>query len=683
MNTQNPLLKKFETQDQAVPFHQIKITDYVPAIKQGIEIAKDAIQKIKTNKDTPSFENTLLALEDANFFVDRASGIYFNLFSAEASEELQALAQEISPLLAEHASNISLDPVLFEKIKYVFEHSDGLNAEQKQVLKKTYLDFVRNGALLDADKKEKLRAIDQELSVLNPKFAENVLKATNNFELWIDKEADLKGLPESAIEAAKMAASQKGRSEAWLFTLHYPSLLPFLTYAENRDLREKLWKANASRAFNDQFDNQNVVLKTVQLRHQRAQILGYSTHADFVLEERMAKNPKTVFEFIQKILQPSQVAAKKDLQEVIDFKKSYETSAELKDADLKPWDFAYYSEKLKEAKYAFNEEDLRPYFKLENVIQGVFEHARLLYGLVFKEVFNIPVYHADVRVYEVRDEKSNDYVGLFYADFFPRESKKGGAWMTAFREQGYTQGQVLRPHVSIVCNFTKPTPTKPSLLTYDEVSTLFHEFGHALHGLLSNCTYKAVAGTNVYWDFVELPSQIMENWIKEKESLDLFAKHYETNAPIPKELVEKIKLSANFQAGYASLRQMSFSYMDMLWHSTDPNGITSVSGFEDQALLNYRLFPPITGTNTSCAFSHIFAGGYSAGYYSYKWAEVLDADAFEYFMEKGLFNKEVSDKFKNFVLSRGGSEHPMDLYKKFRGREPDPQALLRRSGLVG
>lgn len=681
MNINNPLLKKFENYDEAAPFDLIKIEHYLPAIKEGIEIANKSIQNLKSSKEVPSFENTFLALEDANHFIDRAANIYFNLFSAEANEQHQALAQEISPLLAAHSSNISLDEVLFEKIKYVYEHSNGLDDEQKQVVKKTYLDFARNGALLPKDKKEKLRAIDQELSTLSPKFSENVLKATNDFELWIEKTEDLKGLPESAVEAAKAAATQKGRPQQWLFTLQYPSLLPFLTYAENRELREKLWKANASKSFKDKFDNQEVVLKTVQLRHDRAQLLGYSTHSDFVLEERMAKDPKTVFEFIQKIIEPSKKAAKRDLQEVVDFKRSFETNEQLKNIELKPWDFGFYSEKLKEAKYAFNEEDLRPYFKLENVIEGVFEHARRLYGLTFKAISNIPVYHPDVKTYEVREEQTNKYIGLFYADFFPRETKKGGAWMTAYREQGQSLGQAYRPHVSIVCNFTKPTPTKPSLLTYDEVSTLFHEFGHALHGLLSNCTYRSVAGTNVFWDFVELPSQIMENWIKEKESLDLFARHYETNAPIPAELVKKIKLSANFQAGYMSLRQMSFSHMDMMWHFSDPKTIQSVDDFENQTLAEYRLFPAVPGTNTSCSFSHIFAGGYSAGYYSYKWAEVLDADAFEYFMEKGLFNKDVADKFKNFVLSKGGSEHPMELYKKFRGREPDPQALLRRSGL--
>ncbi|MNS82062.1 Oligopeptidase A [compost metagenome] len=450
-----------------------------------------------------------------------------------------------------------------------------------------------------------------------------------------------------------------------------------MTYASNRALREKIWRANGSKAYKGEFDNQANVLKIVSLRAQRSEILGYGTHADFVLAERMAKNPATVMEFLNKLLKASREAGLRDVKEVAEFAKKMDGLQE-----IMPWDFAYYSEKLKEAKYAFNEEDLRPYFKLENVVAGVFEHARKLYGLTFKEAPAIPVYHPEVKAYEIFEEKSGKYMGLFYTDYFPRETKKGGAWMTQFRGQGLTDGKLKRPHVSIVCNFTKPTPTKPSLLTYDEVRTLFHEFGHALHGMLSDVTYRSLSGPNVYWDFVELPSQIMENWVGEKEGLDIFARHYETNEPMPATLIEKLKAAQKFQAGYASCRQLQFGLMDMAWHSTDPKQIKDVDAFEEEVTRGTRLFPKVEGINNSCSFSHIFAGGYSAGYYSYKWAEVLDADAFEYFKEKGLFNVEVAQKFKDKILSKGGTEHPMELYKRFRGREPDPNALLRRDGLI-
>jgi peptidyl-dipeptidase Dcp len=474
-----------------------------------------------------------------------------------------------------------------------------------------------------------------------------------------------------------MAAEAKGKKGQWLFTLQAPSLIPFLTYSSVRELREKIWRANSSKAFGGEFDNQEIIKKIVVLKGKRAQLLGFKNHAEYVLEERMAQNSETVFNFLKRLLDPSKVAAAKDLKEVQDYRMQLEGTSE-----IKPWDFAYYSEKLKEQKYAFNEEELRPYFKLENVIQGVFEHSRKLFGLVFKPTTNVPVYHPDVKTFEVFNEKDNSYIGLFYADFFPRETKKGGAWMTNYREQGLWGSEVKRPHVSIVCNFTKPTTTKPSLLTYDEVRTLFHEFGHALHGLLSQCKYKTLSGTNVYWDFVELPSQIMENWTEEQEGLDLFAKHYETGASIPAELVAKIKKASLFQSGWMSLRQVSFAWLDMTWYTSDASKITDVDAFETAATEITRLLPKEPGTNQSCSFGHIFGGGYSAGYYSYKWAEVLDADAFEYFKEKGLYNPEVAAKFKNSILSRGGTAHPMDLYKEFRGREPDPNSLLRRSGLL-
>lgn len=674
----NPLLKKYSLKDQAIAFNEIKVEHYLPALNEAIVEAKKNIELIKAQKET-SFENTILALEQASEKVDRISNIYFNLFSAEANDEHQALAQKISPILSAFASDVSLDEALFQKIKFVYNHREQLNLknEDLKLTEKTFKDFSRNGALLDSLKKEELRALDQELSVLSPQFSENILKATNAFELYIENEADLAGLPEGVREAAALSAEQKGKKGQWLFNLQAPSLIPFMTYSDKRELREKLWRASSSKAFGGEFDNQNIIIKIVTLKAKRAQLLGYQDYAQYVLEERMAKNSETVFKFLNTLLAPSKNAAAKDLQEVRDFRKQLEGNDE-----IKAWDFAYYSEKLKEQKYAFNEEELRPYFKLENVIDGVFEHSRKLFGLVYKPVYDLPTYHNDVKTYEVYFEKTNEYVGLFYMDFFPRETKKGGAWMTNYREQGLWADAVQRPHVSIVCNFTKPTPTKPSLLSYDEVRTLFHEFGHALHGLLSQCKYRSLAGTNVYWDFVELPSQIMENWTEEKEGLDLFAKHYETGAPIPVELIEKIKKASLFQSGWMSLRQVSFAWLDMKWYTTEPSLIKNVDQFETQNTELTRLLPKELGTNMSCSFGHIFGGGYAAGYYSYKWAEVLDADAFEYFKEKGLYSSEVAAKFKNSILSRGGTQHPMDLYKEFRGREPDPNSLLKRSGLL-
>ncbi|ASD65386.1 M3 family metallopeptidase [Bdellovibrio bacteriovorus] len=679
MNTTNPLLQPFKNKDQAVPFDLIKVEHYVPAVEEAIKMAKENVAKIKANPAAPDFENTIVALEAASVHADQISTIYSNLEVAHADEALQALAKDIYPMLTALSSDISLDAEIFARVKAVYDKRESLNLnlEQTRLLEKTYLSFTRNGALLNAADKEVLRQIDQELSVLGPKFSENVLKATNSFEMLLDKKEDVEGLPEGTLEGAAALAKSKGHDGKWMFNLQIPSYLPFMTYAKNRALREKMWRAFSSKAFKGEFDNQANVLKIVELRDKRAKVLKFTTHADFVLAERMAKNPKTVMDFLNKLLAASKNAGLKDVQELTEFANKLDGLKE-----IKPWDVAYYSEKLKEERYAFNEEDLRPYFKLENVVEGVFAHAKKLYGLTFKENKEIPVYHPEVKAYEIYEDASGKYMGLFYTDYFPRETKKGGAWMTQFRSQGLIDGEMKRPHVSIVCNFTQPTPTKPSLLTYDEVRTLFHEFGHALHGMLSECTYPSLSGTNVYWDFVELPSQIMENWVGEKEGLDIFARHYETNEPMPAELIEKLKRSQKFQAGYMSCRQLQFGLMDMAWHSTDPGTIKDVDAFEELATAETRLFPKVDGANSSCSFGHIFAGGYSAGYYSYKWAEVLDADAFEYFKEKGLFNQEVAKKFKDNVLSRGGTEHPMDLYKKFRGREPDPNALLRRDGLI-
>ena len=679
MKNTNPLLSKFAGIDACVPFDQIKLEHYKPALEASIELAKQEVALIKQNNTPPTFANVIEALESVGEQMGLVMSVFGNLEIANGSDEMMKLAPQMYQMSASFSSDISLDAEFFKKIKSVYDQKASLNLtpEQTMLLDKTYKSFVRNGALLSPEVKEKVRAIDQELAALSPQFSENVLKATNAFEMVIDKKEDLDGLPESAVEAASQAAEKKGHKGKWLFNLQFPSYLPFVTYAKNRALREKLVRAGSTKAFNDAFDNQSNVKKIVSLRHQRANLLGFKTHADFVLEERMAKNPQTVQSFLDRMSSAGKAAGLRDVEEVRAFAQKTDGLS-----DLKPWDFPYYSEKLKESKYAFNEEDLRPYFQLEKVVGGVFEHAKRLYGLTFKENSSIPVYHEEVKAYEIFEEKSGKYMGLFYTDFFPRETKKAGAWMTTFRDQGLQGGKICRPHVSIVCNFTKPTATKPSLLTYDEVRTLFHEFGHALHGILADGKYKSLSGTNVFWDFVELPSQIMENWVGEKEGLDVFARHFETNEPIPAELVAKLKKAQKFQSGWMMMRQLQFATLDMTWHSTDPATITDVDQFETKATEATRLIPKLPGSNSSCSFSHIFSGGYSAGYYSYKWAEVLDADAFEYFLEKGIFNSEVAKSFKENILSRGGSEHPMELYKRFRGREPDPNALLRRDGLI-
>lgn len=663
----------------AFPFDQLKKEHFQPALSQALTEARTKLNQIREARDEANFMNTILALETCAESVHRVSGIFFNLLSAESDDELQAMAREISPQLADFSSDILLDSAIFKRVKSVYDNRAalGLQGEDLRLTEKTYRDFARNGALLDEETKEKVRTLDQELSKLGPEFSDNVLKATNAFQMILESETDLEGLPESSVEAAAAAAEEVGHKGKWLFTLQVPSFMPFMTYSARRELREKMWRAYNSRAFRDGFDNETLTKRITSLRYQRAKLLGYKTHAHFVLEERMAETPEKVTSFLERMLSKARPAAVRDIEAVRSLMQS-----ETNNNDLKPWDYAYWSEKLKMRLHNIDEEQLRPYFKLENVVAGVFEHARRLYGLQFREIAGVPVYHPDVKTYEVVEEDSQRFIGLFYADFFPRPSKRGGAWMTSFREQGLMGGSIVRPHISIVCNFTKPTPTKPSLLTLDEVQTLFHEFGHALHGLLSECQYVTLAGTNVFWDFVELPSQIMENWVLEKEALDLFAVHYQTGEKIPQELTEKIRASARFQSGWFALRQINFGMLDMAWHGQDPTTISDIAEFESRVTQPTTVLAPVPGTNTSCSFSHIFAGGYSAGYYSYKWAEVLDADAFEFFKEKGLFDREVARRFRNFVLSRGGTQPPMELYKQFRGREPDPDALLRRDGLI-
>ncbi|HTL11713.1 MAG TPA: M3 family metallopeptidase [Bdellovibrionota bacterium] len=684
------LLEPFDLDHGAVPFDRLREDLYAPAFDEALKRARSAIGAIRDQAAEPDFANTLEALELASSGLDQSSQIFFNLLETDGTESMRALGKEVSPKLAEFSNDVILDAKLFARIQAVYESSQKgtvqLDGEQKRLLEKVYRNFKRNGALLPEDRKARLREIDQRLAFLSQQFSEHLLHSSQAFVMDLNGEADLKGLPESAREAAAALAKEKrdeGKTQAEaVVTLDAPSYIPFMKFSERRDLREKLWRAYLTRASSGEWDNRPVLLETAKLRHERAQLLGYESHAAFVLEERMASNAPTVKKFLDGLLQASRRAAEKDLDEVRAIAKR-----DGGEADIRPWDFGFWSERLKKEKYSFDEEELRPYFPLEKCVEGVFEHARRLYGLEFKERRDLPVYHPEVRVFEVTDKAGGGFVGLFYADFHPRPTKRGGAWMTNFREQGLAavsggKTAVQRPLVSIVCNMTKPVPGKPALLTLDEVRTLFHEFGHSLHSLLSKCHYRSLAGTNVYWDFVELPSQIMENWVKEKEGLDLFARHYQTGESIPAALVQKIKDSSRFQAGYMSLRQLNFGYLDMAWHSQDPARVGDVEAFETQATRSTSLFEHIDGTLVSPGFSHVFAGGYSAGYYSYKWAEVLEADAFELFQEKGVFNRDVATKFKDTILSRGGSEHPMELYKRFRGREPDPSALLRRDGLL-
>ncbi len=670
----NPLLQDFDT----APFSKISSEDYKPAIKKAIEIAKQEINTIVTNNEAPSFENTIEALDFSGEKLNRVTSIFFNLNSAETNEDIQKIAQEISPWLSEFSNDITLNEDLFKRVKAIYNAKETLNltVEQQTLLDKKYKNFARNGANLNELDKTTLREIDAELSKLSLQFGENVLAETNAFEMHLTDVKDVSGLPESAKEAAKEMAKSKNK-EGYIFTLDYPSYIPFLTYADNRELRKELAIAAGKKAFkNNNFNNEKIVLDIVNLRHKRANLLGYKTHAHFVLEERMAESPEKVLEFSNNLLEKAKPAALKEFKNLTEFANKLDGIKQ-----LEKWDGIYYAEKLKKELFDLDQEILKPYFKLENVINGVFEIANRLFDLNFEEVFTIEKYHEDVKTYNVTDNNGN-FIAVFYADFHPRKGKRNGAWMTSYKPQQFKNNTNERPHVSIVCNFTKPTQTKPSLLTFNEVTTLFHEFGHALHGMLANTTYNSLSGTSVSWDFVELPSQIFENWCYEKEALELFAKHYQTGEVIPMEYITKIKESASFHEGMQTLRQLSFGLLDLSWHAQDPSAITSIKEFENKAFADTKLYPDVKENCMSTAFSHIFQGGYSAGYYSYKWAEVLDADAFEYFLEKGIFNKEVATLFKDNILSKGGTEKPMTLYKRFRGAAPKPDALLKRAGLI-
>ena len=670
----NPLLQDFNTP----PFSEISNTDFEPAIKKGIEIAKEEINIIALNSDKATFDNTIVALDFSGKKLDRITSIFFNLNAAETDDELQRIAQEVSPLLSEFSNDITLNDYLFKRVKSVFDDKKNLDLtpEQEMLLNKRYKSFARNGANLNETGKTELRKIDTQLSKLSLKFGENVLAETNAFEMHLTKEIEVAGLPESVKEAAHQLAKEKEK-KGWIFTLDYPSYIPFLTYADSRELRKKMAIAAGKKAFqNNDFNNEKNVLDIVKLRYQRANLLGYKSHAHFVLEERMAETPENVIEFSNTLLKKAKPAAEKEFEELENYAKKI-GKIDL----LQKWDGAYYSEKLKKELFDLDQEILKPYFKLENVIEGVFMIVKKLYDLQFEQVFNIDKYHEDVKTYQVTNTKG-EFISVFYADFHPRKGKRNGAWMTSYKSQQIKDGINERPQVSIVCNFTKPTKTTPSLLTFNEVTTLFHEFGHALHGMLANTNYSSLSGTSVSWDFVELPSQILENWCYEKEALELFAKHYKTGEALPMKYIEKIKESASFHEGMQTLRQLSFGLLDMKWHGTNPEEIETIKAFENNAFTHTKLYPDVPENCMSTAFSHIFQGGYAAGYYSYKWAEVLDADAFEYFLEKGIFNKEVATKFKEHILSMGGTEKPMELYKRFRGKEPKPDALLRRAGLI-
>ncbi len=674
----NILTQKFKTKHNTAPFASIKIEDYLPAFIENIKSARAEIDALTNDPKSPTFENTIEKLEFSGDDLDRLSSIFFNLNSAETNDELQKIAQEVTPLLTEFGNDITLNEKLFQKIKYVYDQKAtlDLSPEQLTLLEKKFKSFSRNGALLSDEKKSKLREIDSELAKLKLTYGENILAETNNYQLHLTDFSQLKGLPEGAIEAAKSLAKLKNL-EGWIFTLDMPSYLPFMTYADNQELRKEMAIAAGRKGFQkNEFDNQEITLKIAKLRFDRANLLGYKTHSDFVLEERMAQNPEKVSAFLNDLLAKAKPAAEREFAELAAFAKDLDGTDQ-----LQKWDSAYYSEKLKQKLFNLDDEKLKPYFQLENVLTGAFTIAHKLFGLQFTEVFDIDKYHDDVMTYEVKDE-FGELVAIFYADFFPRKGKRNGAWMTSFKSQYIKEGQNERPHVSNVCNFTKPTETKPSLLTFNEVTTLFHEFGHGLHGMLANTAYPSLSGTSVFWDFVELPSQVMENWCYEPEALALFAKHYQTGEIIPQEYVQKIKESASFQEGLATLRQLSFGLLDMAFHSNDPTEITNVKEFEKSAFKGTTLFPDVPENCMSVSFSHIFNGGYSSGYYSYKWAEVLDADAFAYFQEKGIFNKEVAAKFKDSVLSKGGTELPMELYKRFRGQEPSADALLKRAGLL-
>ena len=675
----NPFFAEFDTPFGVPAFDKIENKHFLPAIEKGIKEQSAEVEAIINNPESPDFENTIAAFDYTGELLRNVTSVFYNYNSSNTSDEIQALAKEIAPILSAHYDNMNLNPTLFSRVKTVYENRDteGLDGEQRMLLEKTYKNFVRGGAALDSIKQIRFREINQELSVATLQFGENVLAETNEFKLIIDKQEDLAGLTQGLIDLGAETAKSAGMEGKWVYTLHNSSIMPFLQYSANRELREKIYYAYINRGNNNnEKDNKEIISKIVALRLERANMLGYETHAAFILEENMAKDATQVIDFLQKLWTPALKRAKseaKDLQDII--------AREGGKFKLEPWDWRYYAEKLRKEKYDLNDEVLKPYFSLENVKQGVFTVCNNLFGITFTELKDIPVYHPEATAYEVK-EANGDHIGVLYMDFHPRESKRGGAWMSSYRKQYVKDGNMVKPVITIVCNFTKPTATQPSLLTFDETSTFFHEFGHALHGLLSNSVYYRLSGTSVSRDFVELPSQIMENWASEPEVLKLYAKHYETGEVIPQDLIDKLQNSAYFDQGFATVEYLAASFLDMGFHNMSTFDLKNVNDFEAATLASIGLMPEITARYRSTYFNHIFSGGYSSGYYSYIWAGILDSDAFEAFRENGLFDQATATSFRENILERGGTEDPMELYKKFRGAEPDITPLLKRRGLI-
>ena len=689
----NPFYTKhYKTPHETPPFNEIQLEDYEPAMLEGIRQDTAFIQSIVDNPAAPTFDNTI-AVTSPDDLLERVTKVFYNLLSAETNDEMEALAQKMAPILTEHANNMLFHKGYFQRVKAVYDRYKAgeereLTPEEQMLLEKAYEGFVRAGAALDEEHQDRLREINNEMALLTLQFSQNNLKETNAYELHLTDEADLAGLPDSAREAAALAAKEHGK-EGWLFTLHAPSYGPFLTYADNRELRRQMYMAkNTICIQQNEQNNEEIVHRIVNLRLERAQLLGYKTYADLVLKERMAENSKNVYDLMDKLLEAYMEPARKELAEIE--AKARQTEGD--DFQLQPWDFSYYGHKLKMERYNIDAEMLRPYLELARVKEGVFGLATRLYGITFRENSEIPVYHPDVTAYEVLDEDGS-FLAVLYCDFFPRKGKQAGAWMTSFKDQWIgpeddnptpedpTTWKNSRPHVSLVMNFTKPTESKPALLTLGEVETFLHEFGHALHGIFANTRFASLSGTSVYWDFVELPSQIMENWAVEPDFLNTFARHYQTGEPIPQELIDRIVESRNFNVAYACIRQVSFGLLDMAFYTLEQPFDADLQRFEQQAWQRAQLFTPVPGTCMTVQFSHIMSGGYAAGYYSYKWAEVLDADAFSVFKQAGIFDRATAQRFRDCILSKGGTEHPMTLYKRFRGQEPTIEALLKRNGI--
>lgn len=672
----NPFFSEYKTPHGTVPFNDIKLEHYMPAFEKGMEEGKKEIDAIVSNPAAPTFENTIVALEKSGQLLSKVGGVFYNLLSAETNDELQALAQELSPKMTEYSNSISLNEGLFKRVKVVYEQKDKLklNKEQQMLLQKTYDSFVRSGANLSEEDKAIYRELSKEMSLLSLQFSQNALKANNSYNMHITDKNLLAGLPDFVLESLAENAKKAGK-DGYVITLKATSYGPVMKYADNRDLRRELYMAYNTQCLGGEFDNREVIKQLTAKRQQMANLLGYKTYADYVLVNRMAENPQNVYNLLDQLLEAYKPAAMNEFAEVQAYADAH--GAYFK---LQPWDWSYYSEKLKAEKFDLNDEMLKPYFELENVKKAVFGLATRLYGIQFKKNENIQVYHPEVEAFDVLDENGK-YLAVLYTDFHPRDGKRAGAWMSEYKGQWKDGRKDSRPHVTIVMNFTRPTETKPALLTYDEVTTFLHEFGHSLHGMLTKCTYESLSGTNVYRDFVELPSQIMENWAPQQEFLDGFAVHYETGEKIPAELVKKIRDAENFNTGYLCLRQLSFGYLDMAWHTLTQPYEGDVIEFEHKAMERTQVLPVVPETGMCTTFSHIFAGGYAAGYYGYKWAEVLDADAFSVFMQNGIFDKKTAKSFRENILMRGGTEAPMVLYKRFRGQEPTIDALLKRNGI--